>query len=379
MRKEDYQKRKDKSDAMMSSGIEPIKDGFNEYFIPSQSDKSKKYKVTINKGWYSCQCPDNSKNHFLCKHILLLKTYFAITLKSREQPKITASNPCPHCASLNLQKFGTRKTIMGLKQRWLCNECGKRFVNQPISKIKGNSDTVITAIDLYMKGVSYRGIADSIKQFFGLKVTHVTVMNWVNDYMQKINEYVNQMKPEQISDVWHADEQFIKVKGKQEYVWNVLDSESRFLLASNEKPTRTTADARETFQKAKAIAGKKAQTVITDGSFSYEQAVRKEFATYKNPRPHYRYVSMRAKDVSNNRIERFHETFRQRDKTMRNFQTNQKEYAENFKTYYNFVRTHQGLKQTPAQKAGINVNPQWKELLEKATRQVTTPNLPPTN
>ena len=268
---------------------------------------------------------------------------------------------------------------MGLKQRWLCNECGKRFVNQPISKIKGNSDTVITAIDLYMKGVSYRGIADSIKQFFGLKVTHVTVMNWVNDYMQKINEYVNQMKPEQISDVWHADEQFIKVKGKQEYVWNVLDSESRFLLASNEKPTRTTADARETFQKAKAIAGKKAQTVITDGSFSYEQAVRKEFATYKNPRPHYRYVSMRAKDVSNNRIERFHETFRQRDKTMRNFQTNQKEYAENFKTYYNFVRTHQGLKQTPAQKAGINVNPQWKELLEKATRQVTTPNLPPTN
>lgn len=257
---------------------------------------------------------------------------------------------------------------MGLKQKWLCSDCGKRFVNQPISKIKGNADTVITAIDLYMKGVSYRGIADSIKQFYGLKISQVTVMNWVNNYMKRINDYVNQMKP-QVGDIWHADEQFIKVKGKQEYVWNVLDGDTRFLLASNETRTRETVNARETFQRAKAIAGKKAKTVITDGSFSYEQAVRKEFATYQNKNPHYRYVSMRAKDVSNNKVERFHETFRQRDKTMRNFQTNQKQYAENFKTYYNFVRTHQGLKQTPAQKAGLKVNPQWKELLEKSAKQ----------
>src|SRR3989338_7539976 len=258
MNNEDYQKRKEKSNEMLNGGIKPIKDGFNEYFIPSQSDKSKKYKVTINKGWYSCQCPDNSKNHFLCKHILLLKTYFAITLKSREQPKITASNPCPHCASLNLQKFGTRKTIMGLKQRWLCNECGKRFVNQPISKIKGNSDTVITAIDLYMKGVSYRGIADSIKQFFGLKVTHVTVMNLVNSYMEKINAYVNGLRPA-VGDTWKADEQFIKVKGKQEYIWNVLDRDTRFLLASNESPTRGYNDARQTFQMAELPLAKAAR------------------------------------------------------------------------------------------------------------------------
>ncbi|HLD18690.1 MAG TPA: DDE-type integrase/transposase/recombinase, partial [Candidatus Nanoarchaeia archaeon] len=331
--------------------------------------KSKKYKVTINKGWYSCECPDNHESKNLCKHILFLKTYFAMTLNAKEiQHNVSVSNPCPQCNSSSIHKDGTRKTITGLKQKWLCSDCGKRFVNQPISKIKGNADTVITAIDLYMKGVSYRGIADSIKQFYGLKISQVTVMNWVNNYMKRINEYVNQMKP-QVGDTWHADEQFIKVKGKQEYVWNVLDGDTRFLLASNESQTRATKDARETFQKAKAIAGKKAKTVITDGSFSYEQAVRKEFATYQNRNPHYRYVSMRAKDVSNNRIERFHESFRQRDKTMRNFQTNQKQYAENFKTYYNFVRQHQGLKQTPAQKAGLNVNPQWKELLEKSVKQ----------
>ena len=52
---------------------------------------------------------------------------------------------------------------------------------------------------------------------------------------------------------------------------------------------------------------------------------------------------------------------------MRGFKGNQK-YAENFKTYYNFVRKHQELKMTPAKRAGINESDLWKELLEKAVK-----------
>lgn len=353
---------------MIKAGVEPIKEGFNEYLIPSQTDKSRKYKITINKGWYSCECPDNQEGN-LCKHILFLKTYFAMKFQAKEiKQTVSISNPCPCCGSQSIKKYGTRKTTMGLKQRWLCNDCGKRFVNEPVSKIKGNLDAVTIAMDLYMRGVSYRGIKEHLKQFLGLKVNHVTIMRWVNSYMAKINGYVNTMQP-QVSDQWHADEQFIKVKGQQEYVWNVLDDETRFLLASNESSTRTTTDARQTFQQAKAIAGKKALTVVTDGSFSYDQAVRKEFATYSNPNPHYRYVSLRARDSSNNRIERFHESFRQRDKVMRGFKGNQKQYAENYKTFYNFIREHQDLKMTPAQRAGITQKGNWKELLVLAVTQ----------
>jgi len=164
-----YELRKERSQEMLQNGLEPIKDGFNEYWIPSQTDKSKKYRVTINNGWYSCECPDNKEGN-LCKHILLLKTYLAIKLQNKEiKANISVSHPCPVCNSSDVQKYGTRKTTMGLKQRWLCKTCGKRFINEPIKKIKGNSDTVITAIDLHMKGVSYRGIADSMKQLFGLR------------------------------------------------------------------------------------------------------------------------------------------------------------------------------------------------------------------
>ena len=378
MQQEKYETRKAKSLDMLKSGVEPIKDGFNEYFIPSQVEKNVKYKVSIKNGWYSCECPDN-KDDNLCKHILFLKTYFALKFKVQEyKHKVSTSIPCPQCNSTQIQKFGTRKTIMGLKQRLKCNDCGKRFVNSPVSKIKGNTECVITAIDLYMKGVSYRGIADSMKQLFGLKVTHVTIINWVNDYMAKINKHVEGLKPN-VSDLWNANEQFIKVKGKEAYVWNVLDNETRFLLASNQSPTRTYEDARETFQIAKATAQKKAKTIVTDGAFSYQKAVRKEFATYKNPNPHYRYVSLNQHDSNNNVIEHFHESFRQRDKTMRGFKGNEKQYAENFKTYYNFVRKHQELKTTPAKRAGINESDLWKELLEKATQhpKINTPHLTP--
>ena len=380
MDNEKYQLRKEKSEAMIEAGVKPVIDGFNEYIIPSQTEQGLKYKVTIKNGWYACQCPDNAKDN-LCKHILFLKTHLAIKFKEQETRKNTSTSvPCPACENCDIQKNGTRKTIMGLKQRWLCLICGKRFVNTPIQKVKGNEESIITAIDLYMKGVSYRGIADTIRQLFGLEVTHVTIMNWVSCYMGRINDYVNTMKP-QVGEVWHADEQLIKAKGKQEYVWNVLDGDTLFLLASNESPTRNYNDARETFQQAKAVAGKKAQLVVTDGAFNYQKAVRKEFATYANPKPHYRYVSIRAKDASNNKIERFHNTFRQRDKVMRGFGGKQKQYAENFKTYYNFVKTHQGLKQTPAQKAGIDQKAEWRELLLKAVQHpmLTTPNSAPEN
>lgn len=159
MQQEKYETRKARSLDMLKSGVEPIKNGFNEYFILSQVEKNVKYKVTIKNCWYSCECPDN-KDGNLCKHILFLKTYFALKFKVQEyKHKVSTSIPCPQCNSTQIQKFGTRKTIMGLKQRLKCNDCGKRFVNSPVSKIKGNTECVITAIDLYMKGVSYRGMS----------------------------------------------------------------------------------------------------------------------------------------------------------------------------------------------------------------------------
>ncbi len=42
MQGEQYKLRRARSQEMLRSGVEPVIDGFNEYLIPSQTDKSKK-------------------------------------------------------------------------------------------------------------------------------------------------------------------------------------------------------------------------------------------------------------------------------------------------------------------------------------------------
>ena len=101
-----------------------------------------------------------------------------------------SSKVCPYCKNENITKYGKRKTTIGKKQIWICKDCNRRFVLEPIQKIKGNTKAVIMVLDLHMKGVSYRGIKDSLEQLLDIKVTHVTVMRWANAYMEKINKYV---------------------------------------------------------------------------------------------------------------------------------------------------------------------------------------------
>jgi len=369
MEKTPYQLRKERALNMAQAGIEPAIDGENIFGISSQFENGKKYKIEMKgSGWCDCSCPDNKKGN-LCKHIILLKLW----LQSRENKVIieeetTITEPCPFCGLHNMKKDGTRKTTMGKKQRWFCKACGKRFVLEPIKNIKGNVDAVILSMDLYMKGVSYRGIQDTLRQFFGLKITHVTVMRWVKEFTSKISEHVASLVPE-VGDNWMADEQFTKIGGKMHYIWNCMDERTRFLLANRVSPTRKTHDARKLFQDAKNTAQKRAKTVTTDGAFSYNKAVRKEFYTKHNQKPHRQYVSIRDKHENNNKIERYHGSYRQRDKTFRGHKTLEgtDTYSENYRAYYNFLRPHIGLDGfTPAQAAGLNVKAEWKDLLLKS-------------
>ena len=279
---------------------------------------------------------------------------------------------CRSCQSINILKDGTRKTTMGKKQRWLCKECNKRFVADPIKKIRGNVDTVSFVIDLYFKGCSLRDIQDTLYQFCGLKIHHETVRRWINSYMKIINKYVENFKPETRNE-WQVDEQVINVKGKHKWVWNCLDKNTRFLIASNLTGGRSLEEAKQIFQKAKDVTGKeKDLEITTDKMLSYPHAIGQIFHKMNDWEHNFTIEHKQGgiKDkINNNRIERYHSTFRERDKVMRAFKNvdNAENYIENFKTYYNFLRKHEALDGlTPAQVSGINEPRELKTLLLKS-------------
>ena len=92
------------------------------------------------------------------------------------------------------------------------------------------------AVDMYFDGLSYRRTAGNMDQFFGRDTNTATVYRWVRDLSKKADDVLRPMKVD-TGRVWVADEVAIKVGGKNYWLFNVMDSQTRFLLAAYLTPT----------------------------------------------------------------------------------------------------------------------------------------------
>ena len=69
-----------------------------------------------------------------------------------------------------------------------------------------------------------------------------TVYRWVQEHSQRAAELVSDFKVK-AGDEWVADEIAVKVGGKQFWLFNVMDADSRFVLSAYLSPERTTRAA----------------------------------------------------------------------------------------------------------------------------------------
>jgi len=354
----------------------------NSYLVPSQfSDK--KYLVTF-QDTYSCNCPDFQKRckgkGLYCKHIKTILLFKKLKERSQEISKnveLVIETPqkslCPECQSERLIKSGKRKTQIGVKQRYVCKDCKKRFVLSPIKNIKGNAKLVCLAMDCYYRGLSYRDIREQFNNFYGLKISHVTIRDWVLRFSKVMENYSTTIKPN-VKGIWNADETLILTKrGKNkktpnknyDYVWNVMDNKTKFLLASiNSGRSRKSKDAQKVFTEAYKQNGKIPYQIIVDGYKGYQDGCRKTFRNWGNERK-VKFTSIvgKRKVVNNNAIESHHSHQKEFHKVRRGV-TDVQSYQDGFKVFHNFVRKNarQGL--TPADKCGIGmVGNAWENLL----------------
>src|SRR5450759_2213538 len=63
-----------------------------------------------------------------------------------------------------------------------------------------------------------------------LKVSHQTVYNWISKYVSLMERYLDKITP-QVGETWRADEIFVKFSGKMNYVFAMMDDETRFWIA----------------------------------------------------------------------------------------------------------------------------------------------------
>ncbi len=275
---------------------------------------------------------------------------------------------CKYCQSENVVKHGKK----GDKQRYLCKDCGHKFFDgSDFPRMRTESRIISSSIDFYFEGLSVRKIQTQIEKLYGVHVSQVTVWKWIMKYSKLVSEYVETLTP-QLLGIYKVDETAIKCKGVQKWFWEIIDEQTKFLVASHLSGSRTAEDAIALFEKSLKVAKRKPISVYVDGLPAYIEGYNKVFRTLrKDTRPELiRKVGIRAIN-SNNSVERLHGTLKDRIKPTRGLKGEEtvRMLLEGWVVHYNYVRKHQTLKgRTPAQASGLDVKNDWHVLVKKATR-----------
>jgi len=253
-----------------------------------------------------------------------------------------------------------------------CNDCGKRFIdNENLPTMRVNKHAIITALSMYFEGLSVRKVSRQLESIYGEHVNQTTVWRWVQKYSKLVSEYVKTLSP-QIGGKWHHDETVIRCEGQNVWFWEMIDEETRFLVASHLSETRTLEDTITQFKRALETAKRKPTALFLDGSMQYDAAFNKVFySRYKAGQVEMvKRIGIQSRET-NNIVERLHETVKERTRPMRGFKNEDSAriILEGYAVNYNFARPHLSLKgKTPAQQAGIEVKG-WKALVENAIQK----------
>lgn len=286
---------------------------------------------------------------------------------------------CKMCDSPNTVKIGK---VNG-KQRYMCRACGKTFLDDDnFAGMRNKRHIIATALDLYFDGMSVRKVQKQIEYIFRVKVSQVAVYKWIIKYSELVKEYVDSFKMD-LGEEWHVDETVIKIDGKDRWFWEIIDKETRFMVAGHLSESRTTKDCMNLFREAKTRAKERPKLVYSDGCFAYRKGFTKVFWTAKRDTRLVQSVGLRG-EHNQNTVERLHGTLKDMLRARRGMDQEIKTgtMLKGWFVHYNFLRPHSSLGgKTPAERAGIKLDlpNRWGSLIEQAGKwKVETDTVPGT-
>lgn len=268
---------------------------------------------------------------------------------------------CKYCQSEHVIKYGKYKNV----QYFYCKDCKHKFAStDTIPKMQYSTSKVADVINMYYEGMSLKEIHRNFIQQHNDYISDATALNWVNRFTSFAVKEAKNYKPD-VGDIWVADEAVIDIDGKNVWLWDIIDTKTRFLIASHMSYTRTSQDAQMLMNKAYERTGKIPKMIYTDKLRAYLEGIELTFGgdtKHKQGSPF-------DTEANTNIIERMHGTIKSRTKVMRGLHTleSAKLFMAGWLVHYNFFRPHMSLKdRTPAQVAGIKFPfRNWKDVVEQ--------------
>ena len=280
---------------------------------------------------------------------------------------------CPHCNGENIVRRGQRKTQnRGVIQRYGCQECGKRFVeDNGFFKMKNAPQKVTLCLDLFYRGVSTRKVQEHLQAFYPQNSSWVSIYKWIVKYSNAISKFTDTLKL-QVGKEIQVDEMEYKTKGKKSWFIDCIDTETRFMVSSNFVKMRGQNEIKKVIARAKQKTDNKIKICTTDGFTAYSKVVKSVFGynkTLKQFNVIHNKVTQLKNEGFNHKVERMHSNIRERTKVFRGFGSLEGANAlmKGYEVFYNFIRKHQAINCCPYElacpelKLGIN---KWLDLIK---------------
>jgi putative transposase len=277
------------------------------------------------------------------------------------EQKYSAAVVCKYCQSTQVIKYGSYKNV----PRYFCKACQRKFVsNDTIPKMQYSTSKIADALNMYYEGMSLGKIRRNFIQQHNDYISDVTFLKWVRRFSKLAIIEAAKYKPN-VSGVWVADETVIELDGKNAWFWDMIDTRTRFLVASHMSFNRTTRDAQALMEQAYDRTGKIPRIIYTDKLRAYLDGIELTFGSDTS----HRRGSPFDTQNNTNLIERFHGTVKDRTKVMRGLHTvnSARLFLDGWLVHYNFFRPHMSLRdRTPASVAGIKFPfRNWKDIVEQ--------------
>ncbi len=266
---------------------------------------------------------------------------------------------CEKCNGKNIKKDGIRETKNRSKvQRYKCKDCSHRFsIDNGFWKMKNHEDKITSCMNMYYAGMSLRKIQEHLQMFAPKNSHYSTIYRWIVKYANMISTLTDNIQIKSGKELMSDEMEYHRL-GEQNWFVDVMDTETRFVVASDYMKSRTIDNLTKVLKKGKLATGEQIKIVTTDGLQGYERVLKKSFGlkthwNHKSPIIHN--VVIASERGFNHKIERLHNTIRDRTKIMRGFHgslESARVIMKGMEIYYNFVRKHQGIDgKTPSEEA----------------------------
>jgi transposase-like protein len=255
---------------------------------------------------------------------------------------------CKYCGSSKIVKYGYYHNI----QRWLCRECGCKFADNGASfGMKIQTDQVATILTMYYEGAGIKEIQSYLAEVYHSYLSESTIYEWIKRITEGAAAYCEKCQPK-VSNTWIATETTLLIGNQKAFLFDIVDTETSFVLASQLSINRTAEEMKKLLVKAINRARKAPEMVITNQMVELIDGTELDFGTET------KYI--KATQPRNNSevrlIEHFYSMVKIRTKILQRYKKVEgaNSIYRGWRIHYNYMRPYELLNNsTPAIKAGM--------------------------